>query len=126
MGLDEIALTLPAGKEWQPLAELVLGGLAARLDLTVDALDDLQLALAQLLSRQTAGSLTIFIRVDPQVIELELGPLGPAVTSELERAEDGVGLRRVLATLTDEVVLEPRDGTPWITLRKVVAPAQTA
>ncbi len=123
--MDEIALTLPAGREWQPLAELVLGGLAARLDFTVDALDDLQLALAQLLARQTARSLTIVIRGDPQVIELELGPLGPAVTSELERTENGVGLHRVLATLTDEVLLEPRDGDPWVTLRKVVAPAAT-
>jgi hypothetical protein len=124
--LDEIALTLPAGREWQPLAELVLGGLVARLDLTVDALDDLQLALGQLLSRRPARSLTIVIRGDPQVIELELGPLGSAVAGELERTEEGVGLHRVLATLTDEILLEARDGDPWIMLRKVVAPAATA
>jgi hypothetical protein len=123
--LDEIALTLPAGREWQPLAELVLGGLAARLGFTVDALDDLQLALEQLLSRQ-ARRVTIVTRVDQEVIELELGPLVPAVTSELEREDGGVGLHRVLAALTDEVMIESRDGEPWITLRKLVAPAATA
>jgi hypothetical protein len=124
--LDEIALTVPPGREWQPLAELVLGGLAARLDLTVDALDDLQLAVAQLLSRQAARSIKIVVRVDPQVIELELGPLGVEVRNELERAEEGVGLHRVLATLTDEILVERRDGDSWVTLRKVVAPAATA
>ncbi|MGZ4386485.1 MAG: hypothetical protein ACXVZO_06120 [Gaiellaceae bacterium] len=124
--MDEIALSLPAGKEWQPLAELVLGGLAARLDFTVDALDDLQLALGQLLSRQPSRPVTVVIRVDPQVIELELGPLGPSVARELEPVEAGVGLHRVLAALTDGVAVEPRDGEAWITLRKVVAPAATA
>ena len=48
---DEITLTLPRAPEFQRVAHLVLGGLAARLNLTVESLEDLQLALDAVLDR---------------------------------------------------------------------------
>ena len=48
---DEITLTLPRGRSSRRVAHLVLGGLAARLDLTVESLEDLQLALDAVLDR---------------------------------------------------------------------------
>ena len=49
MATDEITLTLPRGPEYQRVAHLVLGGLAVRLDLTIENLEDLELALDALL-----------------------------------------------------------------------------
>jgi len=43
--VDEIALTLPADEAFSGVAHLVLGGLAVRLGLTVEILEDLELAL---------------------------------------------------------------------------------
>ena len=64
--MDEFTLSLPRERRFHGVAHLVLGGLAARLDLTFDVLDDLQLALDELLERRgrrTASS-TIELRVD--------------------------------------------------------------
>ena len=46
---DEITLTIPRDPEFHRVAHLVLGGLAARLDLTIESLEDIQLALDALL-----------------------------------------------------------------------------
>src|SRR5262249_55809694 len=43
---DEITLTLPHEREYHRVAHLVLGGLAVRLELTIETLEDLQLALS--------------------------------------------------------------------------------
>ena len=53
---DEITLTLPREPDFQSVAHLVLGGLAARLNLTLENLEDLQLALTALLARGDAAS----------------------------------------------------------------------
>ena len=49
---EEIVLTLPRQRRYYDVAHLVVGGLAARLDLTVDTLADLQTALDGLLQRE--------------------------------------------------------------------------
>ena len=48
---DEITLTIPRDAEFHRVAHLVLGGLAVRLDLTIENLEDLQLALDAILAR---------------------------------------------------------------------------
>jgi len=49
---DEITLVVPAQEDFRPIVHLVVGGLAVRLDLTMDALEDLQVALDALLARR--------------------------------------------------------------------------
>ena len=63
---DEITLTLPREPDFHRVAHLVLGGLAARMDLTVENLEDLQLALDAILDRTEtkAGDITVRMRVD--------------------------------------------------------------
>ena len=51
---EEIVLTLPRQRRYYDVAHLVVGGLAARLDLTVDTLADLQTALDGLLPARAA------------------------------------------------------------------------
>ena len=48
---DEITLTLPRAREFHNVAHLVLAGLALRLNLTIETLEDLQIALGAVLDR---------------------------------------------------------------------------
>ena len=119
--MDEIVLTLPREPEWHGVAHLVLSGLAARLDLTVEALEDWQLALCELLARQNDGeALRIVFQAEPETLETRFGPVDNQLVAELEREDDGVGLQRVLSTLTDSVRVESKDGDNWIVLRKAI------
>ena len=119
---DEITLTLPRMREFVRIAHLVLGGLAVRLDLTFENLEDLQLALAGLLDRPDAeGFVTLAVRVEDGTLRASVGPFDDGFLAELEREpEDAVGLRRVLETVVDHVDLGTRDGGTWVELTKVV------
>lgn len=125
---DEITLTLPRERDFHRVAHLVLGGLAVRLDLTFEHLEDLQLALAGLLERQqNQGDVTVTVRVHSDEIEAEVGPFDEAVKRELEaQPDDAFGLRRVLDAVVDGVAVETRDGGHWVGLRKRVTSMQGA
>ena len=119
--MDEIVLTLPREPEWHGVAHLVLSGLAARLDLTVEALEDWQLALCELLARRhDAEAIQIVFQAEPETLETRFGPVGSQLLAELEREVDGVGLQRVLSTLADSVRIESKDGENWVVLRKAI------
>ena len=119
--MDEIVLTLPRDPEWHGVAHLVLSGLAARLDLTIEALEDWQLALCELFARQTDGeAVRIVFQAEPETLETRFGPVDSQLVTELEREDDGVGLRRVLSTVTDSVRVESKDGDNWVVLRKAI------
>jgi hypothetical protein len=61
---DEIQLTLPADEAFHRVAHLVLGGLAVRLNLSFESLEDLELALDALLERtQTDDEIQLRVRV---------------------------------------------------------------
>ncbi len=63
MQAEAIDLTLPAGREWHAVARLVLGGVADRLNLSFEDLDDLQLAVERLLV-EAASQDTVQMRID--------------------------------------------------------------
>jgi anti-sigma regulatory factor (Ser/Thr protein kinase) len=119
---DEITLTLPRAPEFQRVAHLVLGGLAVRLNLTIENLEDLQLALDAVLVRMdpNTGSVTVQMSLRDGELETRIGPLTTALLDEIEREADGKGLgvRRVLDSTVDDVHV---DGE-WVRLtKKVVA-----
>jgi hypothetical protein len=116
---DEIRLTIPREEPFREVAQLVLGGFAARQNLTFESLDDLETALAAVLERVSEdGDLTVKIRADGGMICASVGLLTGAVRSELERDPgDGVTLRRILDTVVDSYEL---DGDGWLELRKRV------
>ena len=63
---DEITLTLPREPEFHRVAHLVLGGLAVRLNLTIENLEDMQIALDALLEREDGGKPhAITVRMSP-------------------------------------------------------------
>ena len=124
---DEITLTIPRQRRFDRVAHLVLGGVALRLNLTFENLDDLELALASLLERaRDAGEVTVSVRIADDVIETAIGPFGDDLSAELAREGDGVGLRRVLETVVDGVNVARREDGHWVELTKSVRRAGSA
>ena len=126
---DAIRLTIPHTKPYYGVARLVVGGLAARLDLSYDFLEDIQLALENLLDNDAYAAgphVTVELIARPEAMEIAVGPLdGARVRRDLEgeTANEGVGLRRLLAAVVQRVELERRDGDEWLRLEKDVAGA---
>jgi anti-sigma regulatory factor (Ser/Thr protein kinase) len=121
---DEITLTMPRDREFFSVAHLVLGGVGIRLNLTIETLEDLQLAIDAILERDhEPGDVTIALRLNDQMIETEVGPFGDGVRRELERGgEEEVGLRRILDTLVDDVELSKGEDGDWVKLHKSIGP----
>jgi anti-sigma regulatory factor (Ser/Thr protein kinase) len=122
MADDQITLTLPAERDFYRVAHLVLGGLAVRLNLTFEHLEDLQIALDELLDNRTHdGDVTVSVSVRSDSIEASVGPFpGDSLRVELEHERGAVGLRRILDTVVDHVELHEGDGGDWVTLTKQV------
>ena len=122
--MEEIIVTIPRERPFGSVAGLVLGGVAARHELTLDALDDLQLAVETLLDRGgaaggAAGEVTLVLRVDGGAIDASMGPFARNEIVELEHEADGtLGMRRLLDTVVDSVRVRERDGDCWVELRK--------
>jgi hypothetical protein len=123
---DEITLLVPAEEDFRPIVHLVIGGLAVRLDLTIDALEDLRVALDALLSRRDdAGDVHVGIVFDDTAMRATVGPLPPSVVDELEQHAGELGLRRVLETVCDTFELAERNDGVWVELKKeTAAPAR--
>ena len=121
---DRITLTIPRERRFHRVAHLVLGGLAVRLNLTLEHLEDLQLALDALLEQHhEPGEVEVELGVDDGTIEALVGPFGSdSLRAELERdPQDGsVGLARLLATVVDDVEIVDRDDQEWVRLIKRV------
>jgi hypothetical protein len=102
---DEITLTLPRDREFHRIAHLVLGGLALRLELTIETLEDLQLALSAILDRAgVEGEVTVSMSLNGDTLETRIGPID--LGDELTRDEEGLGLRRILWTVVDGVQVD--------------------
>jgi anti-sigma regulatory factor (Ser/Thr protein kinase) len=121
MSPDEITLTVPRDRSFYGVAHLVLGGLAVRLNLTLENLEDLQVALTGLLERVDASNVvTMRVRVLEQGLEAELGPFdGKGLRSDLDRdQEQELGLRRILETVVDDISVDNREDGAWVVVRK--------
>jgi hypothetical protein len=122
--MDEIALTVPADEAFSGVAHLVLGGLAVRLDLTVETLEDLELALDTLLERSENAleeELTIRLRVGDKEVQTLVGPYHEDIRRELEHdGGDALDLRRILRTVCERVEVSEHDGRQWVELTKRV------
>lgn len=122
---DRIRLTVPREREYYGVARLVLGGLAARFDISYESLEDLQVALETVLGTDSYAAedeVTVELTMTPGSVEVLLGPLDAAkVESDLEREveeSEGIGLRRLLDTVVENARLEQLDGGSWLRLEK--------
>lgn len=120
---DEIRLVIPAEEEFRPIAHLVTGGLALRLDLTYDDLEDLQVAVEALVGlRDDEHELVIVLSSAEDVLRAEIGPFDQAALQDDSGADgSGLDLRRVLDTVTDTHEVERRDDGAWVQISKRIA-----
>ncbi|HKC77524.1 MAG TPA: hypothetical protein VKB70_03965 [Gaiellaceae bacterium] len=122
MSGEEIRLVIPAEEDFRPIAHLVTGGLAARLDVTYDDLDDLQVGIEALLAlRDDVGELVISLASADGNLHASLGPFSPEALHDDGGEDGGLDLQRVLATVCDTHEVQERDGAAWVELTKRIA-----
>ena len=126
MQADSIELTLPAAREWHAVARLVLGGVADRLNLPFEDLDDLQLAVERLLV-EAASQETVRLRIDivDGGVRVGVGPLAERALADALQGPDAapgeLTLRRILQTVVDSFGVEEQDeGGIVVRLQKAV------
>ena len=118
---DVVTLQLPRERDFFSVAHLVLGGLGARLDLTYDVLEDMTTAIDELLNRrEPSEDVTLKVKIEDAALVATVGPFSGSVADELHASGAGLGLRRVLETVVDDVDVSERDGAQWVELRKTV------
>lgn len=123
MTAEEIRLVIPAEEDFRPIAHLVTGGLAMRLDVTYDDLDDLQVGIEAVLAlRDDAGDLVVSLAADDGVLRASLGPFALESVHAAD-SESGLDMRRVLETVCDTHEVEERDDGAWVELSKQIASA---
>lgn len=116
---DQVQLTLPAEEDFRHVAHLVVGGLGVRLDLTLEDLDDLQIALEALLGcRDDEGEIVVTVDAGDGAVRASVGPFRAGSLDSLERTDAPLGLHRVLETVCDTFEVEERDGGWWVELTK--------
>lgn len=124
--MDEIEIALPRERGFGAVAGLVVGGVAARHDLTLEVLDDLQLAFETLLEHEDSErEILIALRIEPGTVDADVGPFSAGSVAELRAAAgETLGLRRLLDTVVDEVSVDERADGSWVGLRKAFAVAK--
>ena len=116
---DEIRLALPAQEDFRHVAHLVVGGLAARRDLTYDVLEDLQVAFDALLAcRDDEEEIVVTMCVDDGEVRATVGPFTGDSLAQLDRGAGDLPWRRVLDTVLDDVSVDERDGGSWVDVKK--------
>ena len=97
----------------------MLGGLAARLNLSFETLEDLELALDALLERPSDGrEVTLRVFVEDSELRTIVGPF-TSVRAELEEGgANSLNLGRILSAVCDSVQIDDRDGSQWVELTK--------
>jgi hypothetical protein len=108
---DRIALQTPIERGWEPVFRLVLGGVADRLDLGFEDLDDIQLAVERLLAEAGAQTnVNLSFEILPEGLRTRIGPLHESAIAEaLQGPEARPGeltLRRILETVVDSFGVE--------------------
>jgi hypothetical protein len=116
-----LSLTIPGERRFLGVARLLVGGMAARLDLPYEQMDDLQLAAESALAAEPSGNeVTLELDVGEDAVELRISPFEGHALSD-HRHADELDLERLLATLVDRVEIVQHDGADWLVLEKRVA-----
>jgi hypothetical protein len=118
---DQITLTMPRERPFFGVARLVLAGLATRLDVTVESLEELELALDGLLHRRDgAEEVTVALDIADNELHATVGPFhGGDLRAELEgEPGESLSLRRLLDAIVDGYSVTDRADGAWVELRK--------
>ena len=118
---DGLSLTMAGGRRHLGVARLLVGGLAARLDLPYEQMDDLQLAAESVLAADAVGNGEVVLELElgESAIGIHIAPFD-ARSFESNGAENDLSLDRLLTALVDDVRVTHRDGLDWLELEKRV------
>ncbi len=77
MNVDTVSITIPDKDEFIPLLRLVLGGVAMRKNVCFDDLDDVQLAVDDLLANRIpdGGQISMVVRVEEAFLDITVEAL---------------------------------------------------
>ena len=126
---DRIVLKAPLDGQFGPVIRLIVGGIAERADFGFEAMDDLQLAIEQLLAETGFdGRVTFSFDIAPGRIRVRMGPLLEAgLAGALQDPDNSPGrltLSRILETVVDSFGVEDAtDGEIVVRLEKLVMAA---
>ena len=121
---DRIELTTPIGRAFEPVIRMVMGGIADRLDLGFEDLDDLQLAVERLLAEGDPGDpVTLSFEILDRGVRTRVGPLRDvSLAAALQGPDPRPGeltLPRILSTVVDAYGVEQvHDGQLVVRLEK--------
>ncbi len=115
-GVESVTLTVPAERGSIGIARLFVGGLAARVGLGFEAMDELQLALESVLMAVTArGELTLDARIESGSMSIVVGPFDRDPLDPRPQSE-GIALGRMVAALAAGAESYEQDGQRWLRL----------
>jgi hypothetical protein len=107
--MEAIALTVPAGRRYESVVSLVLGGIGSRLDLPVARIDDMQMAVTNLAGSAAGDELVLEVAVHDDRLLLRVGPLESGAAADPAR-------RQLVDPLVDGAKPFERDGLEWLEL----------
>lgn len=118
--LQPIIVTVPARSEFVHVVRTVVAGVAARLDFSYDAIDDLRIAVDEACAHLLEGapgatSITVTLAPGADALEVLVATDADGAAWPPERFESSLAWQ-VLSALADEARLE--DGTPAVRFRK--------
>ena len=115
---------MPNEARFVPVARILVGGLAARLNCSYESLDDLQLAVESVLADGTpddTAEVRVELAVEETGVEILIEPVrGDVLERRTGLSQFEVELPVLLAAVVDEANLIQRDGRPGLRLSKRV------
>ncbi len=115
--VQRITLTVPGERRYIGIARLFVGGLAARLDLGYETMDDLQLALESVLGKAELGDeVTLEAQLEGESVSLLVGPFAGDPLRHPHRPAEALELERLLAALVAGAETTARDDGCWLLL----------
>jgi hypothetical protein len=115
---EKVTLTIPGQRRFIGIARLFVGGLAARLDLGYETMDDLQLALESVLQKAELGeTVTLEASLEGEGVSISVGPLvrDPLLAVD-GRRPDAIELERLLSALVAGSETVAREDGCWLRL----------
>jgi hypothetical protein len=115
--VQRITLTVPGEQRYIGIVRLFVGGLAARLDLGYETMDDLQLAIESVLrTSASANEITLEANFEGSAVSILVGPLdGDPLHADASRPET-LELDRLLSALVAGTESISRDDGRWLRL----------
>lgn len=114
-GMERITLRVPAARAFHGAVRLVVGGIASRSRLSYEQVDEIQLAVEELIAHRELAADVIVVEadVDDASVSILVGPFP---------SRDGAPGLRVVERLVERVRLVDRDGWSWVELTTSAAP----